>query len=524
MMEITARIDDAFKRSEPNDAIQAVKEVVVSEIRSLDHDLELEFTPYFNHSFYPDVVAKWHESGVQRERPIFLRMVTSDSPMESDLKIHDETRGLFVGLLDHRSSGDWSAEQQEEALRNAAHVQVDRPSTGRSLVAEAAALGALERAVSDGPEPMAATSAVVRFGQGRLDGADGELLGGVIAAGFGAALAARDVDHVRTVLDKLGPLVGDEETQRVATQLQLLWLASGGNLNEVFGRDRLAVETLNPGQVRQVLLHLFDAAEQPSADFMRRFSTVIDPDGLGRLFRSYSGGHLDAFVRANLDLWRVTRTHVLVPKLEAGAGLTGDEDEASVGGPEVIGLKEESLVMARKTSGEEVDLSSDAETDNDADEAQAGPRWVIDQELLKYVADSVTLTVTKNGRKLPRDSGRDLLRREDFIARLAADRTVALDLVSDDAEVEIRRRSMNSGEELFKPASLDGLGDLAKFVRRARVQSTELTPAGSAETPSATLNFGSGVVAVDESASLRRMVQIAARYFGLDVKVEVLQS
>jgi hypothetical protein len=51
-------IADALNLSEPRQAVESVKQIVIREISELDRGAVVKSTDYFNHTFAPDLVLK----------------------------------------------------------------------------------------------------------------------------------------------------------------------------------------------------------------------------------------------------------------------------------------------------------------------------------------------------------------------------------------------------------------------------------------------------------------------------------
>jgi len=295
MANLVERIDDAFTRPAPEDAIRLVKEAVYDEFRGLDPGLGVAATPFFNHAFHPDFMLTWHESGVARERPLYLRFEVADrGSLAVDLTRHDAEQPLFVGMLDHRAD----IAQEESAPAISAW-----PIT-RSLVAEGRAIDVLEDGARAEEGSRVATSALVRSGHGNLSADAGVRLSELITTGFASAAIGHDADLVREAYGELHEFIDDGYADRLATHLQLLWIGSGGEVDELFGVERLDVTALDDFELRQLLEQLLTAEQAPAAGTLRRVGVALDPDRLGRLLGTFEDGHLDALVAANLDRWQ----------------------------------------------------------------------------------------------------------------------------------------------------------------------------------------------------------------------------
>lgn len=186
MTELTDRIDEAFTRPDPADAIRLVKVAVQDELKGLDAELALEETRFFNHAIYSDVVLRWHERGMARERPVFLRFEIAEGTVAQDLRLHGDKASMFIGLLDHRAAVE-PPESFEDKESEPGSDGLPEPPPGDTLLAEAAAIDALQSFARERPIQVVATSAIARAGHGRLSGDDAEALGATLSLGFEAA-------------------------------------------------------------------------------------------------------------------------------------------------------------------------------------------------------------------------------------------------------------------------------------------------------------------------------------------------
>ena len=457
MSELTDRIDDAFTRPEFEDAIRLVKAAVTEEVKGLDRGLGVEATRFFNHAIYPDFMLRWHERGGARERPLFLRFEVAEGTVGQDLRLHGDKDPMLIGLLDHRETVQEPEEAEEfEVIET---EELPEPAPGGALLAEASAIDLLEAFARERPNQVVATSAIARSGHGRLSAESAKHLGETLGAGFQAASEARNPELVLDAFAQLEDLVSPGQAEQLATHLQLLWLGSGGELADLFGEGRLEVDGLSDLQLRELLDYLLTREDPPPVSTLRRFAFALDPDKLGRLFRNLEGGHSGALVETNFSQWTAKWVQVLE------------------GGP--VG-------------------------------------WRLDDELLRLGLGDVQLTFTSRGRKLSRFSDGAAIARTEFTSRLGDDQTLALDMVSDEAELELRRRRGADPDVKLRPEQIDALGELASYVLRGNVQSRAVvSPGAGGDGMEVTVDYGRGLCAFGDDVSLARAHRFAERYFGL---------
>jgi hypothetical protein len=454
--DLTDRIDDAFTRPDFQDAIRLVKAAMQDELKILDAGLKVEETRYFNHAIYPDLVLGWYERGDHHQRPLFLRFEVAEGTVSQDLRLHAEKSPVFVGLLDHRDEVPDAAQETEAGE---VHEDVAEPAAGGALLAEASAIDLLEGFARERPHQMVATSALMRGGRGRLSEGGAEQLGSALGAGFDAASEGRDPELVVAAFEHIEELVSPSQADQLATHLQLLWVSSGGELSDLFGEGRLQVEGLSDLQLRELLEYLLTRERRPSTATLRRFSSALDPDRLGRLLPNFDGVHLGALIDANLSHWTAKWVQVLE------------------GGP--VG-------------------------------------WRLDDELLRFGLGDVQLTFTSRGKKLSRFHAGQAVARSEFTARLGDDDTISLDMVSDEAELALRRRPGADADVQLRPEQIEALGELARYVLRGTIISRKVSaPGAGGDGTEVGIDFSRGVVAFAHEVNLSRAQAFTQRYFGL---------
>lgn len=95
----------ALNGSNPTDVISGVKEAVAEKLTELDQHVDVHFTDYFNHSYMPDMILSWQESGRRRERPLFVRTDVDPTGIAAD--IHSLVpQSPMILAVDERSGGE----------------------------------------------------------------------------------------------------------------------------------------------------------------------------------------------------------------------------------------------------------------------------------------------------------------------------------------------------------------------------------------------------------------------------------
>lgn len=91
-------------------------------------------------------------------------------------------------------------------------------------------------------------------------------------------------------------------------------------------------------------------------------------------------------------------------------------------------------------------------------------------------------------------------------------------MVSDEAEIALRRRPTSGSDTKLRPAQIDALGDLARSVLRGSVLSTTVMPPRTdGDGMQVDVDYARGLCAFADEVALVRARGFAARYYGLDI-------
>ncbi|SEI08514.1 MULTISPECIES: hypothetical protein [unclassified Leifsonia] len=147
------------------DVIDGVKKAVADELIRLDPNLKIKKTEYFNHSYIPDMVATWRESGKPQERRVFIRGSLSTMVASEDVEALSDQNPLLISLGD-------------ESRRIVKQLRAQMPKATRTLATEVSATARIssgERGTDREAQLSGLVRAnIVRGGRGVLTDADAD--------------------------------------------------------------------------------------------------------------------------------------------------------------------------------------------------------------------------------------------------------------------------------------------------------------------------------------------------------------
>ena len=283
--EYTRSVANALGLADPRDAVERVKDVVISELQSLDRTVHIRATSYFNHTFVPDLVLTWpRDSGLSRE--VFLRFTSDLDYLADGIRMLDSNSPMVVGLGEIASTGS-----EQLNLESA----IDEKS---GLVLDPGGIGALASANSESPVNALMSNALAQGGLGVLDATHARTITDVVAEGFSAArsLHAGITGDAARLLEEV---LNSRGAARMVSFLQAVWIGSGGRFDLFPGRPNLEVSLAD-----QTLEFLLRFDEINDEEFWSRLGRDVSLEQLSRMtFVDYSA-NLQHLVNANLDhLW-----------------------------------------------------------------------------------------------------------------------------------------------------------------------------------------------------------------------------
>jgi hypothetical protein len=311
MTDFSAALRDALLVANPTASEDAVRQVVINQLRELDPAATLRSTGYFNHSWVPDLSMRWSD-GVQRH--LFLRFNVSDPSFVDDMRYADDERDpVFLDIA-----------QPELALHEALGTATEPPATGgidlgglHAMVTEHTAWGTLGAGVSSNPDVRNATQQLVRGGRGYVDQ---PVAAQVVssyeqAAGFLEQERVRSLDPaaLREVLDVLEAPLSRVARLDLETELRARWVR-GGRAPELFpSLEGFELHDRSAEEIATLVMALLASEEPVPEERWREIARAISLDALGAATRGRQraiGGKVNELVRAGHDVWTARWAYV----------------------------------------------------------------------------------------------------------------------------------------------------------------------------------------------------------------------
>jgi hypothetical protein len=291
------RIDYALTAPTSGEAVERIKTAISEELRQLDPALEeIAWLPDFTHTYRPDMVLRWGVNRGKRERPVYLRQIAGGLDGQLDVATLSDRKPLLLGFLHHRiASDDSRLSESASAIAEAA--------AGTTLLTDVTALDALDAQTSE-RSPTLATSALIRRGFGLLAAGDASELGRAVNGGYQAAIAAGDPEQIDQAAEALKPFLPSGDAERLDVQLDLLWLASGGDLEALDDGERLLHADLKPDEWALLLEQFLTRDERSEKQLWSLFGQRLNLDDAAFAAGKINGAkHLHDFVEANAGRW-----------------------------------------------------------------------------------------------------------------------------------------------------------------------------------------------------------------------------
>lgn len=322
-------VEFALTHEREMDIITGVKVAVADELKSLDPQVDVRSTDYFNHSFIPDLVVKWHEAGRVAERNVYLRYTLRSASIGGDVSALADLGPIFLTLKTNEDS----------STREDVKQQVS--GTDRVLVTDVAALDeavAVEPSNTISPLLSLARGNIVRGGRGLLETTTvNELI----------AASAPDADGVlqEADLERFVSLIRDLFVSDAATRLRrasdLIQLGVSSDFEGLLGDDpsRLIRGVLSDVELRVLLPYLLSRPEiTRSSRYWSYVGSMMDLKSLEEASSELQGFDLTPLISANISTWFASRGSLVLRD--------GDLTDSSMidGSAEGSGVVEESAI------------------------------------------------------------------------------------------------------------------------------------------------------------------------------------
>jgi hypothetical protein len=284
-----ARVVDALRLEDGDEAVRRVKSIVAEELSSLDRRVSLVQTEYFNHSWVPDLVVNWPHLGVNTERYVYLRFSLNRRHVADDVSRLSRSAPIIVELgsdeagLPPPTSDDLPIETVEQAT-----------ASTNTLLTDTAALQIVSQSPDDAPVVSLLASALLRGGRGVVDAETANSATTDVRDGFDGAQAL-DATRTAKAVATAKRFLRVTESDRLTSFLQAMWLGSGGVTSEFPGGARL----LDLGT--EGLQFLMDHEEIDDAGFWAAVGQSVSLPDVAALRVEGFSENLQHLVRASLQ-------------------------------------------------------------------------------------------------------------------------------------------------------------------------------------------------------------------------------
>lgn len=272
------------------DMIEGVQGVVEGELRALDPSATVTRTQRFNHSFVPDFVMSWSDSGPVSERQVFLRYDLTAVELADDVARLPEG-SMFVGLQD----GDSLEEERSfEKYREEAETESDT-----SLLTDTSALAEFVEQ-DDAPLTDVLRSNVARGAKGLLDYSAAQEITDTVATDWGDTAESRqEYLQLLTAVDRH---FSPDAAIRLRRTAQVLWMGLTGDLSPLDGDDGLALGQLSDVELRSLVPYLLENHDSESSfGLWRHIGTMFTLDRLFSISDSLADIDVTPLIANNTD-------------------------------------------------------------------------------------------------------------------------------------------------------------------------------------------------------------------------------
>lgn len=222
-MNLTEALRVALDESLRSDSVDEIHRIVTSELQSLDPELQVQATDYFNHSYVPDLVLRWGSNGRQQERHLYLRYRVSGVSFEEDLRLLHSRSPVFLGMVDE----DDRVQQPPASEFNG------------TLISKSEALERLVRAKEEDERGAWAARQIIRAGHGAIDGAIADRIGECYLRALrqieGVAKDEQVGGAIAEALEVLRDFVDEAGRSGAERELQTEWIRRGRSLRSFPG-------------------------------------------------------------------------------------------------------------------------------------------------------------------------------------------------------------------------------------------------------------------------------------------------
>lgn len=277
---------EALFDPDPNSSVRRTKELVGRELLDVDPRIEIKSTEYFNHTFSPDFVLSWPESGRTQKRFVFLRLPGDPKYFAEDVQEIANLHPIIFGL-----EGD---DRLDESIASVQELSYEFDT----LVTDVHGVGRLAQNRQERSIANLVSSALLRGGRGVINSAEADNISTSVSQGFDAARRA-EPGPTELAVETFSRHLAPGKSRQMTQFLQAVWISSHGRLEGFPGPRDLSGEISD--ESLEYLLH-FEPINDP--EFWRALGASVTVDQISRLQVSGYHENLQSLVQSNLDrLW-----------------------------------------------------------------------------------------------------------------------------------------------------------------------------------------------------------------------------
>lgn len=293
-------VEYALSSYDAEDLISGVKQVVRDELHELDPTAGIESTAYYNHSFIPDFVVTWNDSGRKYDRQVFLRPSILSATAGRDIEVLGRSAPVILAL---RSNSDPIAE--ESAARHIANAP-DVLVTDVNSVAQIA-LEAGQR--EPNPLHLLVKNNLVRGGRGLIVSSAADQISSA------ADYPSGNIDELEAFERIVASLFLSDAAARLQRAARLLAMGSTGDLS-LLRRNDTEAPSLRAGKLSSaeigILLPYLLGRPGITEDqaYWSYVGSMLTIDLLEEMAHDLTGLDLTPLVAPNLPNWQAIRSSV----------------------------------------------------------------------------------------------------------------------------------------------------------------------------------------------------------------------
>lgn len=369
-LAVTERIRSAMSSDNADDIVDGVKDAVAQEVTSLSPDAKVEKTNYFNHSYMPDLVVKWHDAGRSFARPIFLRNDLRPEVTEQDVRslADKEPVVLSITAFDEPSV---TAGPLRQRAREASLVLVTDVVSLADMAAPFDTPSSAPSGREGAPLLRLVQANLLKGGRGLLTPHDVErLVQSAAPPESGAALSERSLVTFQETADEM---FAPDAALRLRRSAELLRL---GLSTDVIDAIAGANGELSEVELRVLVPYLLaDETARANTRLWQYIGSMMSLERFEELGDELAGMDVTALVVPNLEHWTAKRAQMVI--------------NSSYGEDLDIEMSDPML----RNAGFEVDAGADGQSGG-------GAYWFVANRLLTADAGPWRLFVASDARRL----------------------------------------------------------------------------------------------------------------------------